>query len=66
MVKTKEIPRIIVPLGKITSLAKHFGVSTYTVRRALRYDTESQLAGRIRTEAMKNYGGAEAIVKVKA
>ena len=65
MKRCKEIPRIICPKGKISSLAKHFGVSVYTVRRALRYDTDSELSYLIRKEAMENYGGAEAIVKVR-
>lgn len=64
MARKKEIPRIIVPQGKITALSKHFGVSVYTVRRALKYDTESELAGMIRKEALKNYGGSETVIKV--
>ena len=57
--RTKEIPRIIVPQGAQKHIASHFGVSGETVRRALKYIINTELAVRIREEAIKNYGGAE-------
>lgn len=63
--RTKEIPRIIVPQGAQKHIASHFGVSGETVRRALKYIINTELAVRIREEAIKNYGGAESIIRVK-
>lgn len=50
--------RIIVDYGTVSELCKTFGVSMVTVRRALRYQTDTELAGKIRTLAMKK-GGVE-------
>lgn len=63
--RTKEIPRIIVPQGAQKHIASHFGVSGETVRGALKYIINTELAVRIREEAIKNYGGAESIIRVK-
>lgn len=63
--RAKEIPRIIVPQGAQRHIASHFGVSGETVRRALKYIINTELAVRIREEAIKNYGGAESIIRVK-
>ena len=52
--RTKEIPRIIVPQGAQKHIASHFGVSGETVRRALKYIINTELAVRIREEAIKN------------
>lgn len=56
---TKEIPRVIVPQGAQKRIASHFGVSGETVRKALKYIINTELAVRIREEAIKNYAGAE-------
>lgn len=50
--------RIIVDYGTVSELCKTFGVSMVTVRRALRYETSTKLAGKIRALAMKK-GGVE-------
>lgn len=50
--------RIIVDYGTVSELCKTFGVSMVTVRRALRYETSTELAGKIRALAMKK-GGVE-------
>lgn len=50
--------RIIVDYGTVSELCKAFGVSMVTVRRALRYETSTELAGKIRALAMKK-GGVE-------
>lgn len=50
--------RIIVNYGTVSELCKTFGVSMVTVRRALRYETSTELAGKIRALAMKK-GGVE-------
>ncbi|MBR3797834.1 MAG: hypothetical protein IKK36_02805 [Bacteroidales bacterium] len=50
--------RIIVDYGTVTELCRTFGVSMVTVRRALRYETSTELAGKIRALAMKK-GGVE-------
>lgn len=50
--------RIIVDYGTVSELCKTFGVSMVTVRRALRYQTDTELAGKIRALAMKK-GGVE-------
>lgn len=50
--------RIIVNYGTVTELCRTFGVSMVTVRRALRYETSTELAGKIRALAMKK-GGTE-------
>ena len=42
--RTKEIPRIIVPQGAQKHIASHFGVSGETVRRALKYIINTELA----------------------
>lgn len=53
-----KMKRIIVDYGTVSELCKTFGVSMVTVRRALRYQTDTELAGKIRTLAMKK-GGTE-------
>ena len=50
--------RIIVDYGTVSELCKTFRVSMVTVRRALRYETSTELAGKIRALAMKK-GGVE-------
>lgn len=50
--------RIIVDYGTVSELCRTFGVSMVTVRRALRYETSTELAGKIRALAMKK-GGVE-------
>lgn len=64
--RTKEIPRVIVPQGAQKRIASHFGVSGETVRKALKYIIiNTELAVRIREEAIKNYAGAESIIKIR-
>ena len=46
--RTKEIPRVIVPQGAQKRIASHFGVSGETVRKALKYIINTELAVRIR------------------
>ena len=64
--RTKEIPR-----GNRSRkvhkkrIASHFGVSGETVRKALKYIINTELAVRIREEAIKNYAGAESIIKIR-
>lgn len=53
-----KMKRIIVDYGTVTELCRTFGVSMVTVRRALRYETSTELAGKIRALAMKK-GGVE-------
>jgi DeoR/GlpR family transcriptional regulator of sugar metabolism len=53
-----KMKRIIVDYGTVTELCRTFGVSMVTVRRALRYETSTELAGKIRAVAMKK-GGVE-------
>ena len=50
--------RIIVDYGTVSELYKTFGVSMVTVRRALRYQTDTELARKIRALALKK-GGIE-------
>ena len=65
MVKAKKRPIIIVPHGTRGKIAKELGVSTETVRRALKFITDSEEAVKIRKEALTNYGGTEAEINVK-
>lgn len=53
-----KMKRIIVDYGTVTELCRTFGVSMVTVRRALRHETSTELAGKIRALAMKK-GGVE-------
>jgi Mn-dependent DtxR family transcriptional regulator len=48
--------RIELPHGTISRIADHLGVSLPTVRAALRYKTNHELARRIRLEAMASGG----------
>jgi DeoR/GlpR family transcriptional regulator of sugar metabolism len=56
--------KIFVDRGEIGRMARLFNVSYQTVRNALRGVTESELAERIRAEALKG-GGVEKPRKVK-
>ncbi len=47
-------------------MTKELGVSMETVRKALKYITDSEEAVRIRREALTNYGGTEVEINVKA
>lgn len=64
--KTKKRPIIILPHGNRVRLAKELGVSMETVRRALKYITDSDEAIKIRREAVENYNGTEVEITVKA
>ena len=64
--KTKKRPIIILPHGNRGRLAKELGVSMETVRRALKYITDSDEAIKIRREAIENYNGTEVEITVKA
>lgn len=51
---------ILVPHGKARKeMEEIFGVSHVTVRNALKGRTKNELAMRIRTLAVKRYGGSE-------
>lgn len=65
MTNTKKISRIILPHGNQARLAKHFGVTSETVRKALKYINNNEEAIRIREEALKNYAGAESVITVR-
>ena len=64
--KTKKRYIIILPHGNRGRLAKELGVSMETVRRALKYITDSDEAIKIRREAVENYNGTEVEITVKA
>ena len=64
--KTKKIPVIILPHGCKTRLAKEMGVSTETVRKALKFITESDEACLIREKALKHYRGVEVEMHVRS
>ena len=64
--KTKKRQIIILPHGNRGRLAKELGVSMETVRRALKYITDSDEAIKIRREAIENYNGTEVEITVKA
>ena len=53
----KKRPQIIVPFGNKKKMSQEFGVSMETIRKALKFMTESEEANRIRREALANYGG---------
>lgn len=55
--KRRKKPVIIYPIGTVAKLAKHFGVSDQTVRAALRFHTDSDIANAIRRECLENYNG---------
>ena len=63
--KTKKRLIIILPHGNRGRLAKELGVSTETVRRALKYITDSDEAIKIRREAIENYNGTEVEITVR-
>lgn len=63
--KTKKRPIIILPHGNRGRLAKELGVSMETVRRALKYITDSDEAIKIRREAIENYNGTEVEITVR-
>lgn len=64
--KTKKRPIIILPHGNRGRLAKELGVSMETVRKALKYITDSEEAIKIRKEALMNYNGVEVEVTIKS
>lgn len=49
--------RIILPFSNQTKLRDMFGTSHNTVRRALKFETNTKLAKKIRIAAIENYGG---------
>lgn len=49
--------RIILPFSKQTKLRDMFGTSHNTVRRALKFETRSKFADRIRAAAINEFGG---------
>ncbi|MCM1031612.1 MAG: hypothetical protein NC410_09280 [Oscillibacter sp.] len=49
-------PRILYERGTIEKMAKAFGVTGQTVRNALRFISEGELADKIRKEALEYYG----------
>jgi hypothetical protein len=51
--------QILVPHGKISKLMKAFNTTCPTVRAALRYQTNTDLARKIRHAAVTVFGGAE-------
>jgi transposase-like protein len=56
--KARIVEKIVLPYGNAARLAAHFGVSSCTVRNALKYAfPENAAHERIRIEALKNYGG---------
>lgn len=59
MSKTIKVPKIIVPLGTLDKLSKEFGVCKATVRRALKYEGDSDTCVAIRNHAKKYYLGVE-------
>lgn len=64
MKMTKKRPLILVPHGAQKRLAESLGVTSETVRRALKYITDSEEAVRIRKEAVTNFGGKEVEVGI--
>jgi len=50
---------IQVPVQNIQKMMTHFNVAQCTVYNALHYRSYSELAIRIREEAVKNYGGVK-------
>lgn len=65
MTTKKKRPIIIVPHGARTKIAKELGVSGETVRKALKYITDSEEAMKIRKEALANYRGQEIEIQVR-
>lgn len=61
----KSVQQIKVPHGQSLKLAKHFGVTIQTVRNALKFIYESELAASIRKEAIENYGGKKVTLNEK-
>ncbi|MGM9817682.1 MAG: hypothetical protein ACI30B_01710 [Paludibacteraceae bacterium] len=51
--------RILMDFGQISKLKKIFKTTYPTVRAALLYKTDSELARKIRHTAVKEYGGKE-------
>ena len=64
--RIKKRPVIILPHGNRGRLAKELGVSMETVRRALKYITDSDEAIKIRREAIENYNGTEVEITIKS
>jgi len=65
MGKTRTIPKIVVEHGAKARIAKHHGCTGETVRRALGFHTNNELAVAIRRDAIRNYGGIEVQVPVR-
>ncbi|MFQ7266181.1 MAG: hypothetical protein ACLRPS_04815 [Paraprevotella clara] len=63
--RTKKKPVIIIPYGSKKKICKACGVSPETVRKALKFITESDEADKIRREALNNYGGTLIEVNVR-
>lgn len=65
MSKTKKLPKIIVDHGAKSRIARHHGCTGETVRKALMYLTNNDLAIAIRRDAIRNYGGTEIQIPVR-
>ncbi len=61
MRKAIQEKRIIVPFGLNGDLAREFGTTRATVRDALRYVNNSELARKIREAALTKYDGREGV-----
>ena len=57
MVKTRKMTRIFVDKSKIEKLMTKFDCGRATVYNALSYRTNSDMAEKIRNEALNRYGG---------
>ena len=55
MARVKKVIRT--PRGTHLKMAKLFGVTTFCIMDALAFRSNSELAARIRTKAVKEYGG---------
>lgn len=55
--KNRKRPVIILPHGAKSRLAKELNVSTETVRKALKFATDSEESRKIQREAIENYKG---------
>jgi len=66
--KEKISNKILVPYGATTQIMNVFGISAPTVREALRGNSNSDLAKKIRHTALERFGGVELdtkIIKIK-
>lgn len=66
MTEANSKVRIWLPYGNRKKLAKYFGVSIETIRKAMNYDLgNNDLHEKIRQEAIRNYGGQKIQAPVK-